>query len=145
LASFTAKAAALIEATVFAAARSCRLVFCWSFSLSSMLLKNDDDVVEEETKTALHVIIVRRNKRKQKVIVVVFKVVIISRKTCRRIASRRDERYKQKVVKVNCREMCVGFFSVFVKKNVTFQIISNAKTLDFLKGEKKRNLITFDK
>jgi hypothetical protein len=109
LASFTAKAAALIGATVYAAARSCRLVFCWSFS--SSLLKNDD-VAEEEATTALHAIIVRRTKRKHKVIVVVFKVVIISRKTCRRIASRRDERYKQKAVKVNCREMCVGFFSV---------------------------------
>jgi len=64
LASFTAKAAALIEATVSAAARSCRLVFrvfCWSFSLSSML-KNDDDV-EEESTTALHVIIIRRKRK----------------------------------------------------------------------------------
>jgi len=65
LASFTAKAAALIEATVSAAARSCRLVFrvfCWSFSLSSIVLKNDDDV-EEESTTALHVIIIRRKRK----------------------------------------------------------------------------------
>ena len=96
LASFTAKAAALIEATVFAAAKSCRLVFCWSFSLSSTMLKNED-VVEEEATTALHVIIVRRNKRKHKVIVVVFKVVIISRKMCPRIdrVETRDTNKKQ--------------------------------------------------
>jgi hypothetical protein len=106
LASFTAKAAALIEATVFAAAKSCRLVFCWSFSLSSMLLKND--VVEEETKTALHVIIVRRNKRKQKVIVVVFKVVIISRKTRPRIV--RVVEIQTKSSQCFLYRRCVGFF-----------------------------------
>jgi|TARA_B110000483_G_C18126001_1_gene515636 hypothetical protein len=95
LASFTAKAAALIEATVFAAAKSCRLVFCWSFSLSSML--KNDDVVEEEATTALHIIIIKRTKRKQNVIVVVFKVVIISRKMCRRIdrVETRDTNKKQ--------------------------------------------------
>jgi len=98
LASFTAKAAALIEATVSAAARSCRLVFrvfCWSFSLSSML--KNDDVVEEEATTALHIIIIKRTKRKQNVIVVVFKVVIISRKMCRRIdrVETRDTNKKQ--------------------------------------------------
>jgi len=114
LASFTAKAAALIEATVFAAAKSCRLVFCWSFSLSSMLLKNDDDVVEEETKTALHVIIVRRNKRKQKVIVVVFKVVIISRKTRPMIV--RAVEIQTKSSQCFLYRRCVGFFS-FCKKN----------------------------
>jgi hypothetical protein len=114
LASFTAKAAALIEATVFAAARSCRLVFCWSFSLSSMLLKNDD-VVEEETKTALHVIIVRRNKRKQKVIVVVFKVVIISRKTRPRIV--RVVEIQTKSSQCFLYRRCAVFFFLVCKKN----------------------------
>jgi hypothetical protein len=118
LASFTAKAAALIEATVFAAARSCRLVFCWSFSLSSMLLKNDDDVVEEGTKTALHVIIVRRNKRKQKVIVVVFKVVIISRKTRPRIVRVVEIQTKSSQCFLYRRCVC-WFFFLFVKKTVS--------------------------
>lgn len=107
-----------MNATASVAARSCRLVFCWSFSLSSMLLKNDDDVVEEETKTALHVIIGRRNKRKQKVIVVVFKVVIISRKTRPRIVRVVEIQTKSSQCFLYRRCVCWFFFLV-VKKTVS--------------------------